>query len=117
MLKQLETFGECRGKTIMDCDVTYNWGALCITFTDETFVILKASSGDYEGDDPCMDEVKLFDPYEEYANAAVSAGALTEDELKHLKEEKRRNREALTLQHQRQQYEHLKAIFEKEDKS
>ena len=117
MLKQIDFFMECKGKTIVERALSYNSEYLVIAFSDDTFSILQAASGSYDGDSSSFESLREFNPGEIYAEAAVEAGVLTLDELRAMREERRQERTVQTLEWQRQEYERLKAIFEKEDKS
>lgn len=116
MLKQVNFFREGLGKTISGLTTNWNDNSVFIAFSDGTFSVLQAQQGQYGEDDPLVANVD-FDPSRHAPAPAIQAGVLTAEEFEELREKERRRAIEAAAAWQRQQYERLKAIFEKEDKS
>lgn len=108
MLKCVNNIEEIDGKTIRlarieDSDVI-------VSFTDDTFIWLRASTDDGEQSD--MDVMSYHYVLSYVSDLALDAGVVTKEEY----DEHRSKKEWLREKLERERYEVLKAKFEKESK-
>lgn len=102
---QITDLEELVGKTVAKA-IDFDEERLGLIFTDDTYLYIRPRSG-YDGDASLeWDEMPDDDEHK------VALGLMTREEYDRLKAEQKIHNEALRQQHERREYERLKAKFE-----